>query len=408
MARLGRNLESVKVQNRQTILRLLNNSGAMSRKDIAHAVNLTSAAVTQLFSEMIEEGIIEEKGEVSEVGRVGRRKILVDIAYDCRIICSITIEKYMTWITLANLKGEIVETIAIATKSKIPPKEFLLKITNECKQCIEHNQIPQERLLGIGISLRGVVDKEQGISYKAYGIWNEEVPVRDIVESDMNVKVIVENNMKAFAQGEIIFGVGKQYEKLLFLKWYPGVGSAIVIDGKVYHSDSKKVPEIGHCMIDENGILCRCGKRGCLETVASISALTKKITSIYSEEYTQFLYEQTNGETERIHQVVLSNLTGNNGAVDESVMDVILSACSKIAKTIANAVTILGPDKVVVYGDLFENEEIYRTFVESSRRYYNFFHEDDIVKSDLCSKFFYIGGTAMVVNELFYHVGGYE
>ena len=88
----GINLENVKIRNKSTVLKLLNRKGAMSRKDIAKEVGLTPATVTVLCTEMIEEGILQEKGEMQEDRRAGRRKILVDIAYGCKCVVAVSIE----------------------------------------------------------------------------------------------------------------------------------------------------------------------------------------------------------------------------------------------------------------------------------------------------------------------------
>lgn len=406
MGRVGINLESVKIKNRQAILRMINNNGAMSRKDIAQCVNLTSAAVTQLTTEMIDEGIIVEKGEMSETGRVGRKKILVGINYNCKIICSITIEKYSTWITLANIKGEVIDSNTVVTNSEIEPEQYLTELTVECQKLLDKNEISLEQLLGIGVSLRGVVNKQTGISYSAYDIWEETVDVKKIIQSHIRTNVIVENNMKAFAQGEIIYGLGKQYQKLLFLKWYPGVGSAIVIDGEVYNNDSNNVPEIGHCVVQTDGERCTCGRAGCLETVASMTSIINAITRIYSKTSTPIMYKKTNGDSRLIHDALMKDITSNQIELDLYVKEIILKAANMVARTIVNANTMLATDKVVIYGDIFQNDMIKQMFLEYCKKYDPAYDEEYILQSELCSKFYYIGGIALIVNELFFNVGG--
>ncbi|MFI3207968.1 MAG: ROK family transcriptional regulator [Eubacteriales bacterium] len=406
MGKIGINLESVKIKNRQAILKMLNNNGAMSRKDIAQSINLTSAAVTQLTTELIEEGIIVEKGEMSEAGRVGRKKILVDMDYNCRSICSITIEKYTSWITLANIKGKVIDSISITTNIHVDPETFLLEVTTEAKKLFDKNDIDLSNMLGIGVSLRGVVNKESGVSYSAYGIWEEVVEVKKIIQSQIKTNVIVENNMKAFAQGEIIYGLGKQFQRLLFLKWYPGVGSAIVIDGEVYNKDSNKVPEIGHCIVESNGERCKCGRRGCLETIASMTSIINSITRIYSKSATPILYRETQGDASRIHDVLLKNIVNNELEMDTYVLEIILKAAEQIARTIVNTITMLATDKVVIYGEIFQNDIIKNAFVSYCKKYDASYDEEYLLQSELCGKFFYIGGIALVVNELFFNVGG--
>ena len=106
MSYTGINLESVKANNRSSILKLLNEQGPTSRKDLAQALGLTPASVTQNCSDLIDAGILCEAGEVKNSNRAGRRKILVGINYSCRYVLSISIELENTCLTLSDLLGE--------------------------------------------------------------------------------------------------------------------------------------------------------------------------------------------------------------------------------------------------------------------------------------------------------------
>ncbi len=402
------NLDGVKLKNRRAILKLLNNNGAMSRKDIASAVNLTSASVTQLCSEMIEENIIIEQGEAIEENRVGRKKILIDINYDIKKICSITFERYLTYITITNLKGELIVQNKINTDSEIEPNEFLKKVIGICKKLLENSNIDYSDILGIGVSVRGLVDKNTGDSIHAYGIWDEKVEIKKIIQREIPVHVIVENNMKSFAQGEITYGLGKKYKDLLFLKWYPGVGSAIVINGTVYDGRRSQVAELGHFILEPNGDRCKCGKKGCLEVSASFASMVTSVLRIYSEDATPILYKKTKGDVKKIDKCLLEYVNGDFEKIDVYIEEIIYKAVDKLALTTINAYTMLSPDKIIIYGKMFERDNIINKFIEQSSKYDATFMKTDVVKSELFKKHSYIGGVAVVVNELFFNVGGNE
>ncbi len=400
------NLEGVKLKNRKAILKLLNDNGAMSRKDIATAVNLTSASVTQLCTEMIEENIIIEQGEAIEESRVGRKKILIDINYDSKMICSVSIERYVTYIAVTNLKGCLVAQEKIDTNNEIEPQAFIHLIVDVCKKLIKDNSIAYDNLLGLGVSVRGIVDREQGESIQAYGIWDELVEIKRMIQQEMPVHVIVENNMKAFAQAEIIYGLGRKYQELLFLKWYPGVGSAIVINGEVYDGRHSRVAEIGHFILDPDGDRCKCGKKGCLEVSASFSSMVNSIRRIYSEDATPILFEKTKGDLKQIDKYLLEYIKAQHSDMDDYVEEVLLKAIDKIALTAVNAFTMLSPDKIVILGTMFQREDIINKFLQYGHHYDKTFTEECIMKSELLNKHSFIGGVAIVVNELFFNVGG--
>lgn len=401
----GINLENVKIRNKSTVLKLLNRKGAMSRKDIAKEVGLTPATVTVLCTEMIEEGILQEKGEMQEERRAGRRKILVDIAYGCKCVVAVSIESKKTYISACDLKGNLISGKIIKTDTSIAPIEFLKVIEKECKVLLWENEIEQRSVLGMGICIPGIVDRNRGISIRAYGIWKEEVRIKEIMQETMSCPVIVENNIKAFAEGELLYGAGRTGDNLLFVKWGPGVGSAIVTQNQIYEGKDHRAAEIGHYIIEPNGELCHCGRRGCLETKVSTEAIIKRIRSIYSKEHTPRLYENTGGDIELISE---SNFTewaesGNElDMSDEEVVKILHKSIERLARTIVNMMTILAPDSTILFGFMLENEEIRKIFMEYCQQYDSTYTEEYIQKSELSRKIYYIGATAIATRQYFF------
>ncbi len=407
MSRAGINLENVRVKNRQAILKLLNNEGPLSRKDIAGYVKLTSASVTQLCSEMMEEGIIKELGEVLESGKVGRKKILIDIDYDFKVACCITIEKYMTYITLSNLKGDCIEEVSFKTDMTVAPEVFINEILDGCEVLFKKHHLQYHDILGIGVSLRGFVNRQEGYSDDPGDAWNEQVPVRDIIKRRLPLNVVIENNIKAFAQREIIYGSGKANKNILFIKWFPGVGAAIVIDGKVYEGKDSKVADIAHLFDGDETKRCHCGRYGCLETKISILAMEEEVLKIFSAEKTPLLYEKTQGHQDKIISVIEQYLEDEEQNLDHDVVTIILDRARIISKAIVNTITILSPDKVILYGKFVERNNIFETILNTCHQYDPSYEADYILKSEINQHSHYMGSLAIIVDELFFATGAH-
>lgn len=412
MGKPGITLGNVKYNNKSEILKMLQKNGAMSRKDIAACMGLTPAAVTLLCNAMIEEQIIVEKGEMQEEKRAGRRKVLVDINYDCRYIVSVSIEAVYTWITVTNIKGKQIAGVKIGTDVSLAPEAFLEKLTKEIKILLWEQEIQLPEILGVGVCIPGIVNRRQGISIHAYGIWNQEVKVREILEKYIQCPVIVENNVKAFAEGEMLYGVGKSGDNMLFIKWGPGVGSAIVIGNELYEGFHHNAAEIGHYIIEPEGAQCRCGRRGCLETRVSADALADRIRKQYSIENTPVLYELTEGDSRRITRELLMEWAESEekdnylSHMDEAVADIMDGAIERIARVAVNVMTILAPDHTVLFGPMLENDRIYTSFMQFCKKYDKEYTDEYIHRSELSKKISYIGGTALVARTCFFEHGG--
>ena len=205
----GINLENVKYNNRSAILHILNNSGAMSRKDIAAKTGLTAASVTLICTELLEEGIIRELGEAVEEKRAGRKKILVDINPSYKYILCVGIEADETYISVADCKGSVIVSEILATDKKAAPEQFLEQISIVSTGLLWDKGISKNDLLGAAVSVPGEVDRKQGISINTFSIWNKPVRIADILTQKLGIPIVVENNLKTSAESEMLFGSGR-------------------------------------------------------------------------------------------------------------------------------------------------------------------------------------------------------
>lgn len=400
----GINMGAVKINNRASILKLLKNNGAMSRKDIANILQLTPAAITILTNEMKEENILIERGELEEDKRVGRKKILIDIDYDYKYVIGINMGFDCINLGIANLKGEIIISKSINTDRSIKPKEILKRVSNESIGVLWKAGVLKEKVLGVGVGIVGHVDEVDGISKGVYGLWKEEVQIKKILEEELGLKVVVDNNVRALALGEIDYGNSSDLQNILFIKYGPGIGSAIIINKEIHYGSSNRAGEIGHSIMDSNGRLCRCGKRGCLEAVASPSAIITSAEEIFSQDNTPKLYKKCNGNISNVH---ISNILESAEEGDEAVIELIKRAAHFMGLAVINAMGIIDPKKVIFYGGAFENKAFYGEFIKFMEKVSM---EKDVEKiiglSKLKNRSNYIGGVALAIRQFFFNIGG--
>lgn len=399
MAYSGINLENVKNQNRAAILKLLNDHGPMSRKDLSVQLGLTPASVTTICGDLLAEQMLFELGEQPGAKHVGRRKILLGLNYEYRYVLSISIETPTTCVTLCDLRGEHRVQRRLETRTSDAPELFLKRVANAGKALLWENKIPREQLLGAGVSVPGPVDRTTGVATHAYRIWDQPVEVVRLLEGALECTVLLENNVKAFAQAELTYGLGRRQENLLLLKWGPGVGSAIITQGAIYDSNTYKSAEIGHVRVEADGRLCRCGRRGCLETRVASHPIARHLRQVCSAQDTPLLWQAVEGEPERINVHNLERWA----ALDEPKM---WRALEEDIDTFVNVVgamlTMLVPDHLILYGYMFRLPHFKEKFLAACRRYDPAYDEGYIKVSELDEKTEYIGPLAVVANELFY------
>ena len=394
----GINFNDVKQSNQTAVLYLLNREGKLSRKDIADRLGLTPAAVTKICRELLNKGKIIEVGGSEESVKSGRKKVLISVNSESFFVIGISLEPEICTYGIYTVSGEAVLTGECEFEREKPAEQFLLEISEKVKELIKKSKTPKKAIIGAGVGLVGSVNSD-GITVGKYGMWQEGVKVRELFEKALDIPVIAENNVKAFAIAQTVFAKNtEQNENSLFIKWGPGVGSAITINSEVFSSNANADAEIGHYIITPGGEQCRCGRKGCLEAYASSYSVLKSIRKIYSKENTPLLYELTRGNTDNInYSIILKNL----GRLDKEVEDLIDSRIKLTALSTVNAATLLDPDSVILFGYMF-NKKTTERFIEYCKSYYPKYDGDFIKISSLSEKSKYIGPVALALKNMFF------
>ena len=401
----GRNLTSLKIGNRAQILNVLKNTGPISRVDISKKLHLTPAAITIIVNEMLKEGIVVEAGPLEEKDkRSGRKKVLLDISRVYKNIIGINIESDIVNICVSNTKGEVLVYKRINTDKSLSPKDFLKYISNVCMNLLWNKNILKENIIGVGVGMVGPVEKSKGVSIHAYGLWKNEVPVKEILEEYLGLRVVVDNNVRTLALGEIDYHSEEEMSNVLFLKYGPGIGASVIINNELYTGSGYSAGEIGHTIVECRGDICRCGRRGCLETTSSYSAIIKDTKIIFGKEITPELYKLCGEDSINLNIAYILE-AANLG--DILVEDILKNAIFKLSIAISNAAKLYDPKTVIIYGEAFNNPLFIsnlKTFMSELMVEKNV--EDFMFLSKLNYKSNYIGAVALALREFFYNTGG--
>lgn len=359
----GMNLRSVKSTNRTLVLYLLNEHKSISRKEIASRLGLTPAAVTKICQSLIEDGYIKEGSPVGEAGKSGRREVLLSLSLDDKLVFGINAERDLITYSCSTLDGRLV------CINHTDFTDDVDRVIAGAKSFLKNNSISCANLLGVGVCVIGNVDDE-------YSIWKCQ-DLKQKFEQELNANVVIENNVKAFAQSEMLYGDHSVSNSALFLKWGAGIGSSIVANGKVFSGNDSGVAEIGHYIVDPSGKKCRCGRFGCLETIASTDAILNEI-----------------GKNISIIDIVNSK--------DNDIINLIDQKIDLVALALTNTATILNTDNVVLFGKMFNNTIIAEKLKKQCMRYNSNFADNTIVLSKLNEISDYIGTTAICAKHFYF------
>lgn len=362
----GLNLKSLKSENRSLLLYLLNDYGNLSRKEIASKLSLTPAAVTKICNALIEEGFVREIGAIEEQGKSGRREVLLGLCLDDKLVLGINAEQNVITYSLSNLKGELIH---------IQRQDFCTdveKVIAYAKAFLQGSGINRNKVIGAGICIIGALREND------FGVWKDN-RLKEKFEQALGIPVAVENNVKAFAQSELIYGKTDNSKSILFLKWGPGIGSSIAAEGRVQSGNDSGIAEIGHYIVNTGGKKCRCGRFGCLETEVSSEVIQSEA-----------------GGSLSLEEIINSN--------QQDIVYLLEHKIDLVALALSNTATILNAQRIILFGSLFDNAQIQEKLIRQCMRYNENFSKDRINISSLNDKREYIGAAAICAKKYFFEI----
>lgn len=287
-----------KVSNtKNRIVKYIMENKAASKAELSKQLNISMPTVISNANELVERKILVEKGVYQSTG--GRKAKALGINAEYRYSVGIDITANHIGIVLLNLTGDIV-------KQERMKKKFTADIVyfEDLKSMVEKflfQIVDLESVLGIGISLPGIIYQNESVLVKSHALSLENYSLR-IIEQIMPLPVYFENDANAAMMAEDY----TKYQNVLYLSLNNTLGGAICMNGNLYRGQNQKAGEFGHMILVPNGEVCYCGKRGCADVYCAASVLTKKNEISLDEFVTRLEHKDT--DTEKTWNKYLDNL----------------------------------------------------------------------------------------------------
>lgn len=349
-------------------------NGNSTLTDLSKELDLSVPTVTKFVSEMCEEGYINEYGKLETTG--GRHPILYGLNPESGYFIGVDIKKFAINIGLINFKGDMVDI-----KMDIPYKlentpEALEELCRLISSFIRKTKINTDKILNININISGRVNPESGYSFSHFNF--SERPLAEILTEKIGYRISIDNDTRAMTYGEFMKGCVKGEKDIIFVNISWGLGIGIIIDGKIYTGKSGFSGEFGHVNTFDNEILCHCGKKGCLETEASGSALHRIL-----------LERIKNGESSILSKriktcetpLTLDEIIAAVNKEDLLCIEIVEEIGQKLGKRIAGLINIFNPELVIIGGTLSQTEDYITQPIKSAIRKYslNLVNKDSVI-----------------------------
>lgn len=355
--------EFLRQRNLSTVLTHLRQNAPISRAALAEMTGLNRATITRLVRELIEHGFVRETGFQSV--SAGRPSILLQLDPDAGCIIGAEIEVKFGSVILTDLASHILWRQEVDFGDRDEPDVILNSITELIRQaCSEAGQI-NRHVLGLGISLPGLVDVSSGVLLFAPNMRWSDVPVKTWLEKEFSLPIYVDNKANMAALAESYFGSARDSDYVLYINITAGVGAGIVLKQRILPGVSGLAGEVGHMTIDPNGPRCNCGNCGCWETYVSALAVFRRVReSILAGQESQ-LSEVVRDGFERI---TIPHMVEAAQKGDRVALTAFEDTGFYLGVGLANLINIFNPQKVVLGGYLTQAYEFLLPVIQKTVR----------------------------------------
>jgi predicted NBD/HSP70 family sugar kinase len=331
-------LSSLREFNRLRIVDFLRTNGTASRAELARRTGLSRSTVSTLVADLQRRGLVVERaGQFAGEGQPGRPAALLELDPSAASAVGLDFDHDKVRVAVSDLSRSVLaETVAPFDVDHDAAGSLDLA-AELVEQALEEAEVDRDRVLGVGIALAGPIDHDRGALHPSDVLpgWSDINAAREL-EKRLAAPCYVDNDANLGALAEVTLGAGRNARFAAYVSISSGIGAGIVVEGRPYHGHRGTAGEIGHVVVDPQGPICRCGNRGCLETLASGPALLRLVQASREEELT----------VKRMIELARDGDAGCRRAIAD--------AGQVVGGVVAGLVNLFSPEMVVIGGDLGE------------------------------------------------------
>lgn len=323
------------------IVRQLYFSPTSSCSSLSEELGKSIPHVSKSLNELIESGYVLEKGYAPSNG--GRPPLVYSLKPENMCIMAVAMDQLYTRIAVVDLSNHYILPIETIELKLLNNEDALGILTDHINKIIADLGADRKKLIGVGIGMPGFVNTTYGINYSYLATHSNE-SLRAYLERVLQIPVYIENDSSIIALAELKMGLAKGHENVMVINIGWGIGLGMIVNGALFGGHTGYAGELSHIPISESNTLCECGKRGCLETEATLRVVARKAMDEIKKGRVSSL--QPNDNPEQMSESIMA--AANRG--DQYAIELLSDMGTKIGKAIAILIHIVNPELIILSG----------------------------------------------------------
>ncbi|MGP4050516.1 ROK family protein [Streptomyces sp. 2A115] len=384
--RSGGSLRSLRRTNQEQLLALLLAQGPLHRAALARQAGVSRTTVSTIADELMTRGLVVKTGEKPVVDLDGRAGDLLSVNPRAAVVAGMNHTFDGVWVHLCDLAAGEFASAGTAVDPGTGPAERIAAGAAILQRLLDEQELGRERVIGVGVGVPGPVHRETGVvGVSLPGQPWSHVPAVEEFERALGLPVTVANNTRLEGVAEARWGAGRGVANLLYFGLSSGIGSALILDGRLHRGAVGAAGELGHVSVRVDGPACRCGNRGCLVLHAGLPAVLAALRPVFGAD------------------TGLDEILARTAAGDRAGETVFAEIGSVVGQVLANLCNLLDPERIVVGGELSRAGEVLLTPMRTAVRRHALplVREVDLVPAELGlgARIGALGGAALVLSE---------
>lgn len=327
------------------LLNLLIEKGDQTISELSNGLGVSIPYTTKSLNELIEIGLVHEVGKRDNYAKRAPR--VYDLIATSGYFLGIDTGHDRLNLGITDFCGNLVSSKFKIVYSYEDTPECFDNLMETINTFIDESGVEREQILNACMSVGGRVNPAEGKAHNYFTCLPK--PLATALSESLGLPACIDNDTRCMTYGEFLKGCCKGYQNVVFVNISWGIGIGIIIDGKLYLGKSGYSGEIGHMHIYNNGIICHCGKTGCMETESSGSALVRKMTQSLRNGAVSILSDRVNGDNEELS---LSEVLEAIEKEDVLSIENLQKVAIELGNNLAGIINIFNPEILVIGGDL--------------------------------------------------------
>jgi len=385
-----------KIRQKKRALGFLRTNGDTTAPELSKWLKISLPTCIVLLNDLISLGYVKIIGIGESSG--GRKPNLYGLPGDGYYVISCDFARFNANMVICDCYNKFV-TPVIVIDTQIDDPDLVEKLFQAAQKLMTDNQIPDEKVYGLGVDMPGLIDSKTGINYTIKD--KKRQNIRRDLKNTFNKLVYVDNDARMHAYGEYHFGEAKDHKDAIFIHWSWGLGLGIFMNGQLCSGNKGFAGELSHIPMVENGEQCICGKRGCLETIASSNAIMRSVKKGFAGQEKSSLIISFKDHPEKVTPEDVINAARQG---DEFCISILNEIGTAMGKGLSYIIQLLNPEVIVLSGPLSRARQYVLSPIQQSLNRLcleKISASTSIIVSDLGDQSALLGTSEMVLQKIF-------